>query len=50
MQISRSIASRNAFVLIALAFLLLTQFSIVRAEGYQLSQNLQPNQILSSNY
>ena len=50
MQISRSIVNRNAFVLITLAFLLLTQFSIVRAEGYQLSQNLQPNQILSPNY
>ena len=50
MQISRFIISRNASVLIALAFLLLTQFSIVRAEGYQISQNLQPNQILSSNY
>ena len=48
MQISQLTGRRTAFVLLTLAFLLLTQFSTVRAEGYQLSQNLQPNQQLNT--
>lgn len=35
---------RTAFVLTALVCLLFAEFSNARAEGYQLSQNLQPNQ------
>lgn len=41
---------KTAFILIAFFCLLFTEFSEVRAEGYQISQNLQSNQILSSNY
>ena len=41
---------RAAYILTALLGLLLAGFSNVRADGYQLSQNLQSNQILSSNF
>ena len=37
------LSRRAAFVLIAFCGLFLTQFSDVRAEGYQISQNLKPN-------
>ena len=39
---------RTAFVLTALVCLLFTEFSTARAEGYQISQNLQPNQTFAS--
>lgn len=39
---------KAAFILTALLCLFLTGFSTARAEGYQLSQNLQPNQTLAS--
>ena len=50
MQISQLTGRRTAFVLTALAFLLLTQFSTVRAEGYQITQDLQSNQQLGAEY